>query len=108
MRHPLTKRQLEVLALYASTDDLTTTEMGERLGIKAVTVRTHASTILLKLGYKRMRTAVVWYIREIEGRDDGGHRRDREGDGAPGTGGVSEEGAGEGAGTSRTGEGAGV
>lgn len=97
-KYPLTKRQLEVLALYASNEDLTTAEMAERLGIEANTVRTHASNIMLKLNVKRMRTAVAWYIRVFEGgKKDGRHRRDRKGDGAPSTSGVAEAGAGEGA-----------
>jgi len=61
VRHDLTRRELEVLELLA--EKLSTAEIARRLFVEKVTVRTHVSSILKKLGASD-RQAAIRLIRE--------------------------------------------
>lgn len=62
----LTDREWEVLALLR--DDLTTSEIADRLFIAQVTVRTHVSAVLKKLRVPD-RAAAIRVLEEVEARD---------------------------------------
>src|SRR5438874_4377950 len=59
-RHPdiLTVREWEVLDLLR--EDLSNEAIADRLGISAETVKSHVSSILLKLGVESRRAAAAW------------------------------------------------
>lgn len=61
-RLPLTKRELEVLALMA--DGLTTKAIGTQLGVTFKTAACHRSRVLNKLGVESTVSAVRWAIRQ--------------------------------------------
>lgn len=59
---PLTKRELEVLALMAN--GLTTKAIGTQLGVTFKTAACHRGRILNKLGVESTVSAVRWAIRQ--------------------------------------------
>jgi DNA-binding CsgD family transcriptional regulator len=58
--HPLTPRQVEILALVA--DGLSTREIAQRLGITPGTIKTHLTTTYKLLGVQNRVQAARYYL----------------------------------------------
>lgn len=55
----LTKRQIEILSMCASSPNLTTHELAEKLDLAPSTMRNHLSEIYFRLGVRKMASAVA-------------------------------------------------
>jgi DNA-binding NarL/FixJ family response regulator len=55
----LTHRQIEILSLYASKPNLTTKELAKELGLAHSTTRNHLSEIYMRLGVRKMASAII-------------------------------------------------
>jgi DNA-binding NarL/FixJ family response regulator len=55
----LTKRQIEILSVCASSPNMTTHELAEKLDLAPSTMRNHLSEIYFRLGVRKMASAIV-------------------------------------------------
>ena len=58
--NPLTRRELEILALLA--DGMTTPQISERLGIRPATIKTHLTSVYRKTGAQNRVQAARHYL----------------------------------------------
>jgi DNA-binding NarL/FixJ family response regulator len=55
----LTKRQVEILSICASSPNMTTSELAKKLNLAPSTMRNHLSEIYFRLGVRKMASAIV-------------------------------------------------